>query len=545
MTNESDHSDNIEHSATNAWTILDRAGQIEFPSNDPSIAEIWGYTDALTYSPGEDVRLFVHTTAASFDFVVYRDGKEKQIVYSREGNAGILQVTPEDAYETGCDWRETASFQTSADWRSGVYIIILKTQAPGDKVIEREAFFVLRSLNPGKDSSIVYILPTATYTAYNDWGGANHYRRVQEGRPLDLPAPVLSLNRPFARGMLRLPIGAPRYSETPTIAPGGMPRYPWLEWAFAYDYCRHYADAGWAMYDLPFVEWAEGEGYQFDFLTQYDLHESPDCLDPYRAAVIVGHDEYWTWEMRDTIDQFVNAGGKLARFAGNFLWQIRLENNGRTQISHKLESDDPFFGTDQQRFTTTLWDAKTVGRLGAETLGLTGIGGTLSRLGTTCPRASGALTVYRPDHWVFADTDLYYADQFGGAPSYIVSFEVDGLDYTFRNGLPYPTYKDGAPESLEILAMTPTAGFLESDRREEIVNCPKEEMLPFFTLIPLAYETTQADVEFGSAMVAIFDREQGTVFNAGCTEWVSGLIKRDFFVEQITRNVLNKFGTST
>jgi hypothetical protein len=54
----------------------------------------------------------------------------------------------------------------------------------------------------------------------------------------------------------------------------------------------------------------------------------------------------------------------------------------------------------------------------------------------------------------------------------------------------------------------------------------------------------QGDAEFeerryGSAMIATFDRGAGSVFNAGATDWVNGLIHRDPFIEQITRNALN------
>ena len=55
----------------------------------------------------------------------------------------------------------------------------------------------------------------------------------------------------MARGFIRLPKGAPRYIDTPRMEPGGMTRYPWLEWAFAYNYSRHYPDSGWTTYDHP------------------------------------------------------------------------------------------------------------------------------------------------------------------------------------------------------------------------------------------------------------------------------------------------------
>ncbi len=42
-------------------------------------------------------------------------------------------------------------------------------------------------------------------------------------------------------------------------------------------------------------------------------------------------------------------------------------------------------------------------------------------------------------------------------------------------------------------------------------------------------------------MVACHKRGLGSVFNAGSTEWVNGLIHHDPFTERITANVLNLF----
>lgn len=48
------------------------------------------------------------------------------------------------------------------------------------------------------------------------------------------------------------------------------------------------------------------------------------------------------------------------------------------------------------------------------------------------------------------------------------------------------------------------------------------------------------DRTYGSGMVAAFTRGKGEVFCAGTAEWVVGLMKKDFYTETITRNVLNK-----
>jgi hypothetical protein len=62
----------------------------------------------------------------------------------------------------------------------------------------------------------------------------------------------------------------------------------------------------------------------------------------------------------------------------------------------------------------------------------------LCRLG----RLRAARRAWFPDlpaaHWAFAGTGLYYGDLLG-ADSHIYGYEVDGLDFEIRYGLPYPT----------------------------------------------------------------------------------------------------------
>ena len=136
------------------------------------------------------------------------------------------------------------------------------------------------------------------------------------------------------------------------------------------------------------MPWAEAEGYDPDYLTQHELHFEPACLNGYSTVVIVGHDEYWTWEMRDRIDAFVDRGGGLARFAGNFQWQVRMPSDGRTQYCYRTPDRDPESEADPRR-TTTVWDYEPIGRPAAATMGLTGMGGTYNRYGVAVPRSSG------------------------------------------------------------------------------------------------------------------------------------------------------------
>jgi hypothetical protein len=132
-----------------------------------------------------------------------------------------------------------------------------------------------------------------------------------------------------------------------------MVRYPYMEWAYAYGYSKKYASAGWASFERHFVRWAEGEGYDFDVVALHDLESDPALLSRYACAVFVGHDEYWSANMRDAVDNYVDGGGNVARFAGNFLWQTRIEDEGRRQICYKYTADqDTLAGTDQAHLVT-------------------------------------------------------------------------------------------------------------------------------------------------------------------------------------------------
>jgi hypothetical protein len=521
-----------------AWTAP--GWYSELPSTEPDAEEIWGYCDRFSYSHGERIQLFVHTTAIRYEIEIVRDGASPQTVWKRAGVAGRRQKTNRDPYANGCGWEEPVSISVEGTWSSGFYLVLLSFTDRAGARFEREAFFVVRAA-PSHRNTTVLLLTTSTMTAYNDWGGANHYRGLSDDPRHDIAAPRLSTLRPVARGMCKLPAGAPREGnphEVPRFAP---PRYPAKEWARLTGRSRHYASAFWASYERHFVVWAEGCGYSFDYLTQQDLEADPDALSGYQCVVVVGHDEYWSWTMRDRMDDFLDAGGNLARFAGNFKWQIRLEESGTLQICYKSFTADPI--TDPQK-KTIMWDHPAIDRPAAATVGLSGQAGIYTRYGNATPRSSGGFTVYRPDHWAFDQTDLYYGDVLGAVPVAIAGFEVDGVDYTFRKGLPYPTHADGAPEDLVILAMCPAVvGEIDRWNGTEAINGPAQEYMDYMgKIFGDQLPEYLRDLEYGSGMIGVCTRGRGTVFNAGTTDWVMGLAHRDVFVEQITRNVLDRLG---
>jgi hypothetical protein len=514
----------------------------EYPRDDPALPDVYTYTDAISYEPGETVRFHTSSTAGTWTLEIELDGARPRSVHRAENLAGAHHPTPTDAYSKGCGWPVAHSWTIPDDARSGFYKVISSCRRPDGTPFVQHHFFVVRPTAATQGGKLLMILPTGTWTSYNDWGGANHYHGV-DGVERNQYSPVLSLERPWTRGMVWLPDGAPRLCNEPA-APLAEPRYPMKEWAYANGFGYYYAAAGWAQFDRHFAVWAEREGYAFDMIAQTDLHYRPEILDRYLAIVIVGHDEYWSHAMRSTIEAYVEKGGRLARFGANFTWQIRLEDEGRRQVCYKTRApeEDPVSGTADARFLSTAWEDRRVGWPGASTVGVNGLGGVYAGWGAFVPRSQHGFTTYRPEHWIFEGTHLSYGDVFG-AEARIFSYEVDGLDYTFRHGLPYPTGEDGASTDIEILAMAPatlTEGQFEGEGFRYYIG-DHDQLGKADMVYGDDSPETLAKCRYGSGMVVHMKRGRGEVLTAATCEWVMGLKRNDFFTQQITRNVLDRF----
>ncbi|MCU9836877.1 hypothetical protein OEZ49_03775 [Ruegeria sp. WL0004] len=512
------------------------------PARDSSALEIWGYTPEMSYAPGDRVALHVSTTAAEWDLEIGRDGLTYHPLLTVTGLPGVHHPTPEDCSVKGCGWPEAHAFTIPEEWVPGGYLITFRARS-GQDLVEEHHIILVRSAPDASPPPYVLVCATGTWLAYNCWGGSNHYEGIT-GPNGNAFSPVLSTQRPWTRGFCRLPEGAPRALREQPARPGEMVRYPYMEWAYAYGYSKKYASAGWATYERHFARWAEGEGYALDVIALHDLHRDPGLLDQYACAVFVGHDEYWSAEMRDAVDAYVDGGGNVARFAGNFLWQTRIEDEGRTQVCYKYIADqDPLMGTDREHLVSGAFDIPPVGRPGALTFGVNALSGVYAGLGNCVGGGAGGFTIYRPNHWVFRGAGVGYGDVLG-ARSRIFGYEVDGLDYRFEDGLPFPTCADGAVPEIEILAMG-LATNIEADHGTwgetlyiGTADAAFNAQVLFGEVTP---ETLDACMR-GNGLIISWHRGKGEIFTAATCEWVAGLIRRDSQVEQITRNVLNKLG---
>ncbi|MER8387151.1 ThuA domain-containing protein [Mesorhizobium sp. M1428] len=515
----------------------------EWPGMDGGRGEIWCYSDRLSYRPGEMVALHVSSTAASFGVAIIRDGGAEATMFEEAGIAARWQDTPDQCSVEGCGWQASFEFRIGDDWPSGAYRVTLEADGRDGKPIRGHHLFIVAPQPGKKPGRVLQVAATGTWLAYNTWGGSNHYEGIT-GPGRDQYARMVSTQRPWCRGFVVLPKDAPRVPLEVAVPPKAVPRYPHMEWAFATGHSKKYASSGWASYDSHFFRFAERAGYAVDLASQHDLHFSPDILDGYDCVVFVGHDEYWTWEMRDAVDSYVERGGHAARFAGNFMWQTRLEDEGRRQVCYKYRAraEDPAYRGGDIRRATNSWEAPEIGRPGAATFGLNATRGVYAGWGGCAPRGVRGFPVYRPEHWAFAGTGIYYGDLLG-ADSHVYGYEVDGLDFEIRGGLPYPTPDSGALDGLQVLAVGMAA------QVEESADIPFEDQFlgdedGRFTAETLFGEASDANldkVKRGNGMIVNFPRGKGEVFHAGSCEWVAGLLRQDAMVERVTKNVLDRY----
>ncbi len=501
----------------------------EVASPDPNRAQVWGYTDHLTYAPGDRLALHVMSSAPKARLTIARDGLAPETMLDTE-IALTFAPTPADCSVSGCGWPERHVLIIPDSWQSGVYIVTLTV--PGH---QSQHMFVLRAARPG--AKICMVLATGTWAAYNDWGGSNHYQGLTGPGGADF-APHVSLLRPWATGFVRWPEDAPRVPHASPLLT--KPRYPHMDYARTKGVSKKYASSGWAAFERPFALWCERQGIALDYATQHDLHRDAALLDGYGRALIVGHDEYWTWQMRDHLEGWVDRGGQLARFGGNFFWQARLSDDLLTQTCFKTraEAEDPAMTTDRTRLTS-YWDHPFVARPAVATMGLTGAMGVYAGWSRCAAHGSGGFAIYRPDHWVMRDTGLGYGDLLG-ARSKIFAYEVDGVDYTMTHGLPFAAEGTGLEGDLTIVGLSPATTLSHStgphDRDPFIGHLDAEEVAQF--IHRQVTPETLGRASRGNGCMADYRRGRGAVFNAGSCEWVAGLIARERPVEQVTRNVL-------
>src|SRR4030081_1828359 len=354
--------------------------------------EVKGYCWPQSVGAGEQVGVHMSSSAGQPVRVeVARVGARREVVFSSPAVDADEHEIPEDASSKGCGWPVALTLEVEPTWRSGYYEVVMEIDV-GDKMRRDYAFFVVR---PSPGARIVVALATNTWHAYNDFGGPNLYTGGTH----------VAMQRPMAAGYLYKPPGkGRRVTGTGAPDPQNAAHVGYIQLNHLSGYA---GSAGWPDWELPFIEWAEREGFEIGVCTNADLEAHPEVLDGASLYLSVGHDEYWSRGMRDTVEAFIARGGNAAFFSGNTsLWQVRIEGDDHdVMVGYKgFFKNDPLLKTDRESEVMTFWSDVVVGRPENHMTGVSFTRGGYHRIGRNVTSGLGGYTVHRAGHWIFDGT---------------------------------------------------------------------------------------------------------------------------------------------
>jgi len=349
-----------------------------------------GYVAEQTVIPGELQSIYVNAPGTRHVWIrIYRIGW-----YGGRGGREVLassrlRATPQPrcthSFDTGlteCHWRPTLSFRIPSALPSGVYIAKLSTVSGAS-----DCLFVVRASRPQK---LLAQLPTATYEAYNAWGGDSLY-----------------------------PGGAYRVRVTGTTQG--------VEVSYDRPYDSITGAGQFFARDVAMVRFLERYRYPVSYTTDASVDGDPGQLSGYRAVLDFGHSEYWSERQRAAFTRARDHGTSLLFFSSDTLaWRVRYARASKASsehgaADHTIVAYKEYVGRDPDR-------AQPTGRFPDAGAGLTGS----AYVGCIAPRfARAGPPVYRyypwsaaaglQPGWLFAGTHITPTTRIPG----IVGYELD------------------------------------------------------------------------------------------------------------------------
>lgn len=222
---------------------------------------------------------------------------------------GAIHFHEDDVYDM--KWEESFSWIVPANFRSGLYAVRLVSGGETEYI----SFFVVPKHN-SKRAPVALIASTATYLSY-----ANERARYLVDQYLGGGEMAVS---PEMQMLLDTPeFGASQYETHKDKSGIHYSSYlrPLLNW--------RPDSTMWALNaDTALIHWLEQGGWDYDVITDHDLHCDGAALLHHYGTVITGtHPEYLSTEMFDAYESYLSGGGRLMYMGGNgFYWRVAFSD---------------------------------------------------------------------------------------------------------------------------------------------------------------------------------------------------------------------------
>lgn len=238
-----------------------------------------------------------------------------------EDEYGAIHFHDDDLYDAG--WDVDFELTIPKGLKSGIYAARLRAAGDAEEYIP----FAVRP-ERGKGARIAFILPTIHYMAYaNEHLAFNGpIAEVLTGQVSVMHDTHLFLNehREYGASLYDTHSDGSGVCYSSRLRPimNMRPKFQ-TQWS-----CFGINDTNLREFnlDLYFIDWMERFGFDYDVVTDEDIHyEGTDAIEPHTVLITGGHPEYYSKQMRDAVFDFTQKGGRLMYMGGNgFYWRVAL-----------------------------------------------------------------------------------------------------------------------------------------------------------------------------------------------------------------------------
>jgi N,N-dimethylformamidase len=279
--------------------------------------------------------------------------------------------------------------------------------------------------------------------------------------------------------------------------------------------------------DLHLVAWLTAQGFEFDVITDEEIHrQGLDTLTPYRVVLTGSHPEYPTTAMMHAYEQYLAGGGRLMYLGGNgFYWVTSID----PEEEHTMEIRRTA-GIRAWQPEPGEWHHSTTGELG----GLWRLRGRSPQAMLGVGMASQGFDINRPYDVVADPADPR------------VAFAFEGVDLS-----------SGRIGDSESLVNGWGAAGVEIDRVDAAWGTPEDTIVlatatgfsraygldPVEVALPDGCYDGETSAKVRCDLVILPKPNDGAVFSTGSIAWCGSLLvnKGENAVSQLTRNVLRTF----
>lgn len=302
---------------TSAWQI----------TGAPSSGSISGFANTTYAAAGQNVTLYVSTTAPKFHVVAYRMGYYQGLgarqVFTSSTVPGVHQPT--------CSLTAGVNMVSCDNWSTSITILITSAFVQGDYLFKligtgnQQSYVLMTIWNPLSHATYLMVERSLVEQGWNTYGGYDFYLGSGPctlGQTNSYPqcnrARVVSFDRPYSTGN---------------------------------------GSATFLQHEYPLVRFMEQHGLDVAYVTDVTLNKYPTTALHHKAWLSLDHDETWTAPELTAAEQALAQGENIAFFgAAPLVRHARLEpspfGTTRQEVDYRNPTEDPLLGKANIRTVT-------------------------------------------------------------------------------------------------------------------------------------------------------------------------------------------------